>query len=155
MENLVKSGINFSTAIKITNSILQIKSEDEFLATLDIFCLDLFSGKTKLLKAGAPFTLLKKNEEVFRFSKSSLPIGILKEINIAEDTCRLEPNDKILMISDGAISKGDDWLELFFKSWKDENPQDFANSTIKKILNNNKDDFDDDITVVTIKIIDN
>ena len=155
MENLVKSGINFSTAIKITNSILQIKSEDEFLATLDIFSLDLFSGKTKLLKAGAPFTLLKKNEEIFRFSKSSLPIGILKEINIAEDTCRLEPNDKILMISDGAISKGDDWLELFFKSWKDENPQDFANSTIKKILNNNKDDFDDDITVVTIKIIDN
>ena len=153
MENLLKSGISFSTAIKITNSILQIKSEDEFLATLDIFCLDLFSGKTKLLKAGAPFTLLKKNGEVFRFSKSSLPIGILKEVSVAEDEYKLEQGDKILMISDGAISKGDEWLELFFKSWNDENPQTFADSIIKNILNDNKDDFDDDITVVAIKII--
>ena len=153
MENLLKSGINFSTAIKITNSILQIKSEDEFLATLDIFCFFLFSGKTKLLKAGAPFTLLKKNGEVFRFSKSSLPIGILKEVSVAEDEYKLEKGDKILMVSDGAISKGDEWLELFLKSWNNEDPQTFADSIIKKILNGNKDDFDDDITVVAIKII--
>lgn len=152
MEDLIKAGINLSTAAKITNSVLLIKSEDEFLSTLDIICVDLFTGTTKLLKAGAPLTLIKKGEKVIRHAPNSLPIGILKDVNISECTDILAANDKILMVSDGAVSKSDDWLEDTLKSWDNQTPQQIADSIAKKILKNTLDEFDDDITVIAISL---
>lgn len=154
MENLIKSGINFCTAAKITNSALLAKSEDEVLATLDVLSVDLFSGATNLLKAGAPLTFLKKNDMVIRCAPSSLPIGILKEINVAECNDVLTDGDRILMVSDGAISDDDEYLEDMLSNWCEENSQSFANSVVKKILNNKSPDFDDDVTVIAIKLFD-
>lgn len=153
MENLIKSGINFATAAKITNSALRVKSEDEFLATLDIFCMDLFSGDVNLLKAGAPLTFLKKNDKVVRVAQASLPIGILKEVNLSEYTDILTTDDKILIVSDGAVSHSDEWLEIELKNWTDEDAQNFANSIIEKILADKTEDFDDDITVIAMKVV--
>ena len=154
MENLIKSGINFFTAAKITNSALLVKSEDEVLATLDVLSVDLFSGTINLLKAGAPLTFLKKNDTVIRCAPSSLPIGILKEINVAECNDVLTDGDRILMVSDGAISDGDEYLEDMLSNWCEENSQSFADSVVKKILNNKRSDFDDDVTVIAIKLSD-
>ncbi len=154
MENLIKSGMNFFTAAKITNSALLVKSEDEVLATLDVLSVDLFSGEMNLLKAGAPLTFLKKNDEVIRCAPNSLPIGILKEINVAECSEILSAYDKILMVSDGAISDGDGWLEDMLKNWRNEDSQSFATSVIKRISNEKSSDFDDDITVIAIKLSD-
>lgn len=154
MENLIKSGINFFTAAKITNSALLVKSEDEVLATLDVLSVDLFSGTINLLKAGAPLTFLKKNDTVIRCAPSSLPIGILKEINVAECNDVLTDGDRILMVSDGAISDGDEYLEDMLSNWCEENSQSFADSVVKKILNNKSSDFDDDVTVIAIKLFD-
>lgn len=154
MENLIKSGINFFTAAKITNSALLVKSEDEVLATLDVVSVDLFSGTINLLKAGAPLTFLKKNDKVIRCAPSSLPIGILKEINVAECTEVLTSDEEILMVSDGAISDGDTWIEDMLNDWRNEDSQSFANSVVKKILNNKSSDFDDDVTVIAIKLSD-
>lgn len=154
MEDLIKAGINLPTAVKITNSVLLIKSEDEFLSTLDILCVDLFTGTTKLLKAGAPLTLIKRGKNVIRHMPDSLPIGILKEVNISEHSDTLAANDKILMVSDGAVSKSDEWLEDTLKSWENQDPQQIADSIVKKIVKNTSDEFDDDITVIAISLSD-
>ena len=155
MESLIKSGMSFFTAAKITNSALRVKSEDEVLSTLDILNVNLFSGEIKLLKAGAPLTFLKKGNKVIRCAPNSLPIGILKEINVAECSNVLSDNDKILIVSDGAISDGDVWLEDMFKNWINEDSQSFANSVVKRLSNEKISDFDDDITVIAIKLSDN
>ena len=154
MEDLIKAGMTLPTAVKITNSVLRVKSEDEFLSTLDILCVDLFTGAAKLIKAGAPLTLIKKCENVIRLAPDSLPIGILKDVNIAEHTDTLAANDKILMVSDGAVSQSDKWLEDTLKTWDNQEPQQIADSIVKKILKNQSDDFDDDITVIAIKLAD-
>lgn len=154
METLVKAGINFRTAVKITNSALLIKSEDEFLATLDMFCIDLFNGNINIIKAGAPLTLLRKNGNIIRSAKSSLPIGILNEINISNYNDILSKDDRVLMLSDGAISQGDDWLKDEMKNWNDEDAQSFAEYIVDKALKNKDEKFDDDITVLAMKMID-
>lgn len=152
MEDLIKAGITLPIAVKITNSVLLIKSEDEFLSTLDVLCVNLFTGNIKLLKAGAPLTLIKKGENVIRHMPNSLPIGILKDINISEHTDALAANDKVLMVSDGAISKSDEWLNDALKNWDNQDPQQIADSIVKKILKNTSDKFDDDITVIAISL---
>lgn len=152
MENLITSGMNFLTAAKITNSALLVKSEDEVLATLDVLSVDLFSGEVELLKAGAPLTFLKKGNKIIRCAPSSLPIGILKEINVAECSEVLSDSDKILIVSDGAISDGDVWLEEILKNWANEDPQAIADLVVKSVIDKKNPDFDDDITVIAIKL---
>lgn len=154
MENLIKSGLSFLTATKITNSALLAKSDDEVLATLDILSVDLCTGKTKLLKAGAPLTFLRKGDKVIRCAPNSLPIGILKEVNAAECSNILANDDRILIVSDGAVSDGDALLENIFKVWGNEDSQTFANLALQAILSSKKSDFDDDITIVAMKLSD-
>ncbi len=152
MENLIKAEINFQTALKITNSALMVKSEDEFLSTVDLFCADLFTGNINLLKAGAPLTFLRKNDKVIRYFESSLPIGILKDINVASYNDILTSDDRVLMFSDGALSQGDKWLEDELSGWTCEDSQTFAEYLLKKAKKNKK--FDDDITIVAMKMFD-
>ena len=151
MKNLIKSGINFVPALKITNSALMVKSEDEFLATVDLFCADLFTGNVNMVKAGAPLTLLRKNDKVVKYSLSSLPIGILKDINVANCEEILTKDDRVLMFSDGAISQGDDWLAYELAGWTCEDAQSFADYLLEKAIKNKK--FDDDITIVAMKML--
>lgn len=154
METLIKSGISFKTAVRITNSALLIKSEDEFLATLDVFCIDLFNGNVDIIKAGAPLTLIRKNGEIIKTDKPSLPIGILQDINISTDSDVLSKDDRVLMLSDGAISQGDEWLEDEIKNWQDEDAQSFSEHIVSTALKNKDEKFDDDITVLAMKMVD-
>ena len=41
---LVKSGLGFDTALRIVNSALLAKSEEESFATLDLACFDFYTG---------------------------------------------------------------------------------------------------------------
>ncbi len=151
MESLVKAGINFKTALKITNSALMAKSEDEFLATVDLLCADLFTGNVNLLKAGAPLTLLRKNDNVVKYAPSSLPIGILNDINIANCEELLTQDDRVLMFSDGAVSQGDEWLAHELAGWTCESAQDFVNYLLDKATKNKT--FDDDITIAAMRFL--
>ena len=151
LENLVKAGITFKTALKITNSALMAKSEDEFLATVDLLCADLFTGNVNLLKAGAPLTLLRKNDNVVKYAPSSLPIGILNDINIACCEELLTQDDRVLMFSDGAVSQGDEWLAYELAGWTCESAQDFASYLLDKATKNKT--FDDDITIVAMRVL--
>ena len=81
-----------------------------------------------------------------------MPIGILKEINVAECSEVLSDSDKILIVSDGAISDGDVWLEEILKNWANEDPQAIADLVVKSVIDKKNPDFDDDITVIAIKL---
>ncbi len=153
MSTLIKSGIGFKTAVKVTNSALLVKSEDEFLATLDLICVDLFTGRVEMIKAGSPFTLIRKSGKIIRVDKPSLPIGILKDVNISLSEEKISKDDRILMISDGAISSNDAWIESEVKNWKDEDSQSFADRIVELATKKRENDFDDDITAITIKMM--
>ncbi|MDQ5983345.1 MAG: Stage II sporulation protein E [Eubacteriales bacterium SKADARSKE-1] len=152
ISSLIKAKIGFETALKITNSALFAKSEDESLSTLDIICFDLFTGKVEFIKAGAPVTFIKKNEKVEQIDLPSLPVGILKNINFVYKKAELSKNDRILMLSDGAIYPDDIWINEEFERWTDETPQVFAERIIKRAVSLRNQGHDDDITIITMKV---
>lgn len=55
---LVRAGIRYSSALKMVNSSLILKSKDESLATLDILNIDLYTGRATFYKAGAAKSIL-------------------------------------------------------------------------------------------------
>ena len=152
MSKLIKSGISFDSAIKIVNSALLVKSGDESLATLDILSLNLFTGKTKLMKAGAPATFIRKKRNIEKIDLSSLPIGILNEAVFLHDSMELDNGDIILMVSDGVTDTGSKWVEEELREYDDKDIDRFTKNIINKTILKRKSTHDDDITAIAIKI---
>ncbi len=151
MSNLVKSGISFNCAIKIVNSALMVKSGDESLATLDILSLNLFSGEVNFMKAGAPLTIVKHRGRVETIDSASLPIGILGDAELLCDKLKMEEDDWVLMVSDGAIIDGEDWLQKELRNWTKDSADNLSKHIVKE-AEKRCDGHDDDITAIAIKI---
>lgn len=111
LSKLINSGFGFDSALKIVNSALLVKSNDESLATLDIANIDLFTGKCELFKAGAPASYIIKGKSVTKCELTSMPAGILRGIEFAKRTAVLGLGDSIILMSDGITDLGDRWLK--------------------------------------------
>ncbi|MCH5202550.1 MAG: SpoIIE family protein phosphatase [Oscillospiraceae bacterium] len=155
MEKLIKSGLSFDCALSLTNSALMVKSQEESLATIDITVFNLFTGKARLLKAGAPYTYIKKRGRVYRKEIPSIPAGILNEVKFTEEETTLSGEDMVLMLSDGAIMGDDKWLLSLIKSWNKGSCQELAEAVVEEAMRQNQDLKDDDITVMAIRLKDN
>lgn len=155
LSKLLKAGLSENCALQVVNSALMVKSEDESLATVDLTKIDLFTGKVQINKAGAPLTYIKKNSHIIKKNPGSLPIGILGNIKFSKDKVNLSGGDMIVMISDGAVTSDDSYIERMIKGWSDDGPAELAKALVNEAIKRRNDGHDDDITAVAIKLIDN
>ena len=132
-----------------------VKSEDESLATLDIVSVDLYSGNTRFMKAGAALSFIRKNNVMYRVETPSLPAGILPQIEFSCTEDELSDGDIIVMVSDGAIATGEDWIEHIILSREHRSMQQLADEITDEAITRRKDGHDDDITVIAMRIMNN
>ena len=155
LTKLLKAGLSEDCALQVVNSALMVKSEDESLATVDLAAVDLFTGKVEINKAGAPLTYVKKGGHLLKKTASSLPIGILGNIKFAKENVRLNGDDMLIMLSDGAVSGSEKWLEQIIRGWSEKSCADLAKTVVNEAIKRRNDGHDDDITAVAIRLIDN
>ena len=148
MSRLLKAGFGYDCSLSIVNSAMLFKSTDESLATVDISCIDLFSGRTDLLKAGAAPTIIRRNGKSGRAQSTSLPAGILSEVGFDKATVKLYPGDVVVMMSDGAVSEGTEWICAELEAWRDGSAQALAEHLSRCARRRRSDDHEDDITVM-------
>lgn len=150
---LIQAGFGPDSVLRMVNSALMVKSGDESLSTLDVLELDLFTGKITCRKAGASPTLLCSMGRVSRVEKSSLPIGILRDIRAecSEDT--LVNGDILLMFSDGALAGGVEWVEDKLRGFdaSEGNLKDLVED-IAATARQNQDFHEDDVTVLAFQV---
>jgi len=103
---LVSSGVNCNSAIKLINSIMLTKSQEESFATLDAARIDLDTCELTLIKSGASSTLIRHRGNVMKISSPTFPIGIYEQSDIFSQSYDFEENDIIIMFSDG-INEGE------------------------------------------------
>ncbi len=152
MGRLVRAGIGFDAALKIVNSALLVKSGDESLSTLDLVSLDLFSGSAEFLKAGAPVSVIRKSGHAILVDTPSLPVGILNDTSFAKFSETVAAGDLILLMSDGALSSGSDWICTETEKWDGRIPQELAESIVSQAIAKRRDGHDDDITVLAMLV---
>lgn len=114
---LLKAGFGNESLLRLLNTALMAKSEDESLATLDIAAINLFTGELELLKAGAGMSLLYSKGRVSRLDESSLPLGILRDIAFAGTHDRLTNGDVLVLMSDGVSDNGVEWVEELLRDY--------------------------------------
>ncbi len=145
---LVKAGFGFDCALKILNSSMLFKSTDESLTTVDVACLDLFTGTLDLLKAGAAPTFVRRNGITGKAQSTSLPAGILREIGFDKGQVKIGSRDIILMVSDGAIGEDNEWICKELEKWGNDTAQHLAEHIAHLAKEKRSDGHTDDITVI-------
>ncbi|MDR2939086.1 MAG: stage II sporulation protein E, partial [Clostridiales bacterium] len=99
LEEFIESGFQKDLAIKIINSALVLKSNDESFSTLDVCIVDNYTGTAEFLKIGASSTFLLRGGEVQVIKSTTLPMGILNNIDVEMLVKKLKHNDIIIMIT--------------------------------------------------------
>lgn len=149
---LIKAGFGFEAALKLLNSSLLMKSSDESLATLDVGCIDLYTGQADFMKAGAAFSFIRKGGVVMKVGETSLPIGILQGIGYDKTTVLLDDGDIVVMVSDGVLETGEDWLAAEIELYGDKSARELAAYLCKEAQRRRIDGHSDDLTVIVSKI---
>ncbi|MBQ5592095.1 MAG: SpoIIE family protein phosphatase [Clostridia bacterium] len=150
---LVRSGLGFDSALRIANSALLVKSTDESLATIDVVCLDLYTGKTDFMKAGAAATFIRHKGSVALLEQASLPIGILNDISFSKATAPLNKGDIILMVSDGILGDCNTWIQHELKQWDTQkSPDDLARFILDGACERKTGKHLDDMTVIAVYV---
>jgi len=147
MARLLKAGFDPDSSLKIVNSAMMYKSTDESLATLDVTVFDLFGGQADFYKAGAPATLLRKNGKAGIAQGETLPAGILQGVSFDRSSVTLDKGDIVVMMSDGAVCDGTDWIGVELEIWKRGTAQDLAEHLADYARRRCPEGQDDDITV--------
>lgn len=155
MTRLCKAGLSYDCSLAVVNSSLMIKSEDESLATLDMADFNLFTGRLKLMKAGACTTFIRRGSKLIRKDMPSLPLGILSEARFIKEDVTLSADDMIVMVSDGALIGSPDWIEKLILSWRKAAAEDLAAQIVEEARRRRMNDHDDDITAIAMRVVEN
>lgn len=101
IEKLLSAGADFSSAARLINSAMQVKSEDESFAAVDFVKIGLNGGETEVMKLGGSTAFCYSKGAVKKLSSSSFPIGILKDLSPEKFSLKLRENDILVLTSDG------------------------------------------------------
>ncbi|NLY88541.1 MAG: SpoIIE family protein phosphatase [Firmicutes bacterium] len=117
LQNLLITGLEKDFCLQLLNSLLLLRSPEESFATLDLFVFDQFTAETELIKIGAAPTYIKRGKEVNVISSTSLPVGILNNVEPEYIRCVLRENDIVVMVTDGVTDPArvhnrqkEDWI---------------------------------------------
>lgn len=159
LEQLLDSGFDADTAMKMINSVMVMNSSEDHPATLDYGVIDLHSGMCDIVKIGAAATFVKRGNWVETIKSTSMPLGIFSELDYDSTSKKLYNGDMIIMVSDGVIDaleseNKDEKMGKIISSIKSDNPREIADEILSCALNG-KDRMNDDMTVLVTGIWEN
>lgn len=158
LNKLLGIGIDRDVAVRMVNSVLLLNSPEESFATIDIVQINLYHGQAEFIKIGASATYLKRGKEVWSIKSTSLPAGILDTIDIERTTIQLQPDDLIIMATDGVVDSREtapgkeEWLLKALKQVEVVGPEALG----EYILSLAKINYDgvpkDDMSVIVLQV---
>jgi len=158
LEDFLESGFEKELAVKMINSVLVLKSNEESFSTLDICSIDLYNGEGEFIKIGAWSSFLLRDQSVSVIYSSSLPMGMLKQVDFEVSRRKLMHEDIILMVTDGVaeavqgVADKEGWLAETLERCRARNPQDVADYILKTAENQAGGLPKDDMTVLAARV---
>jgi stage II sporulation protein E len=156
LEKFIEAGYERNAAIKATNSVLVFKSNNETFATIDMGLIDLYDGVGEFVKIGAAPTFIKSGMEVDMLKSSTLPAGILDDIEIESEIVQFKNGDMVVMVTDGIIDANKElkerWVVNLLKEIDSLNPKEVADYILQRAKEQYGGQVKDDMTVVVLKV---
>lgn len=154
LERFLRSGVRPETAMRMLNSVMLLKNgEDWGYATVDLLCIDLFTGEACFYKYGAAPSYVRNGKQIRRVHGQSMAAGILSGDGASPDVVRmkLKPGSLAVVASDGVLAEEDDtWLRNLLQEWKSEDTKALAAEAMKNAVK--QYGCEDDMTVLAVSI---
>ena len=153
LERMLSAGFKEETAIRLINSVLALRAEQNTFATLDISRINLYGGTCEFIKIGGAATYIKRGKWLECVEAKTLPIGMLQRVDYDFLVKKLYDGDYIIMMSDGvldAVPPGEraDFLQQIIGEEPGENPQVIAGRILNASLLLQNFEPKDDMTVL-------
>lgn len=153
LEKFLRSGVDPAAAMKMLNSVMLLRGQDSWgYATVDLMCVDLFTGDTCFYKYGAAPSYVCSSRGVHRIKGETLAAGLSLGEGRAPDIVRmrLKPGCTAIIASDGVIADAqDEWVRALLNRGF-EDMKALARSTLKEAEKHYG--ANDDMTVVTVRV---
>ena len=154
LERFLRTGIEPALAMKMLNSVMLLKNgEDWGFATVDLLCIDLFTGNAAFYKYGAAPSYVRSGKQIRRVRCESMAAGLSSDASALPDVIkmRLHPGNLALIASDGVIAeKNDTWLRKLLSESEGDNMKHLARETLKAALR--QYGCTDDMTVLAVRV---
>lgn len=157
LTSFLKSGFSVKTALGILNSAMCLNMNNEKYSTVDIMCADMYTGETEFYKIGSAETMVLCGDEVKVLTSSSIPVGILSDIQLGGRSAALREGDIVLMMTDGITEAGytvsrTDWIkDLIIRPY--DNMEALAKAVIDTALEKSRGIAKDDMSVMAIRVL--
>mgnify|MGYP001037939409 CR=1 FL=1 len=101
LEKLLWAGISPSIAVKTVNTVLLLKTDVESFTTLDLAIINQINGQCDLIKTGGSPAIIRTPKGIEILPSTSLPVGILEEVEPQIFRQILKPGHNLILMSDG------------------------------------------------------
>ena len=157
LEELLNSGFLKETALQMLNMAMVMGREEVRFSTIDMSVFDLYSAKCECIKAGASTTFIKHRKKVERIKSTTLPLGVVSDLEIHCTKRQLKDGDFVIMVTDGvmdALPSGeqDFLMQMIIEGTNIQNPKEFAEHILKQVLECSSHVPNDDMTVLVVGI---
>lgn len=153
VERFLEAGFSVETAIRMMNSAMVMKGENDLYSTVDLCKINLYSGMANLYKIGAAATFIKRGEEVSCISSENLPVGTGAQIEIESSEMQLGNGDFVVMVTDGVLEylhvpKPEETMQEVIESIQTNNPGILAKRIMERVMLFTGGKARDDMTVL-------
>ena len=154
LEEFLRSGVSPALAMKLLNSAMLLRDGENWgYATVDLMCMNLFTGEADFYKYGAAPTYVKSGGALKKLRCTSFAPGLEQESGKAPDELHmhLKPGSVAVIASDGVVSDGhDDWLRRLLSDSDDGDMKTLAGSVVRAAIR--EYGRSDDMTALALKV---
>ena len=158
LKKMLTNGFDKEVSIGLINSAININSNEETYATIDLSIVDLNNGNIEFVKNGACPTFVKSKNKVEVVKAVSFPAGVLDKIDLVVYDKDLKVNDIIVMCSDGILESNTEyenkeiWLKNLLENIETDDIEKIANIIMQEAVDNGLGIAKDDMTVIVAKM---
>ena len=153
IEKMLSAGNFKGVTMKMLSNFIRSRGE-ECHCTVDLFEFDRLSGEGIFVKCGAAASYILRNGNLFKIDANTMPLGITREINAENIKMALQPDDLVIMMSDGVAHCLEDalWVPEVIISCGQASCENTARALYTRAINENGQN--DDISIAVMKISD-
>ena len=158
LKNMLSSGFDKDVSIGLINSAINLNSNEETYASIDLSIFNLSTGNIEFVKNGACPTFIKSGKKVETVKAISFPAGMLDKIDLVVYDKDLKEEDIIVMCSDGIIESNTEyenkelWLKQLLENMETKDTQKIADIILTEAIDNGYGMAKDDMTVIVAKL---
>lgn len=153
LEKFLRAGIGAESAMRLVGATMQIKNDRALSsASVDLLCVNLFTGQADIFKFGAAPTFVKNSAGVSVHECDSLSAGLRGDRENLPDhiATRLDAGSTAVIVSDG-VTGGEDPEWLCLEIEKETAPgREFARRVLEEA--GRRTGCSDDMTVITVNV---